>query len=198
MKTHYFRNFVSLLAVIGLAFVLAGCDERTVTTSEQQEATRDSAMDRAHNAVPIPRTQNFLTRETVAEFMRRTDEPNKTFYIYLLNSMGNYIGFYVARGRPVNICTFLSPPDRVTREYVGNGASRSYGNFKRAAPGMDGVYYGSGACDSEYFFDASSDALIEIITRGGISMFVTDRPLELDVQQIQIRVESAEDSGDSG
>jgi len=173
--------FMAVILAALVSLVLAGCDPQT-STSQAQENSRDGAMDRAHNAVSIPQTQNFLTRQTVAEFMRRIDEPDKVFYIYVMANTGNYIGYYVSQGRPVNICTFLSPPDRVDH-------SHSQGRVVRAAPGMDGVYYGGSACDSEYFFDAETDAMVEIVTRGGISMFVSEQPLELDVQQIRVSAE---------
>lgn len=171
-------TFTAITLALVMAFLTA-CDINE-TTSQRQEVTRDTAMDRAHSAVPIPQTSNFMTRETVAEFMRRIDQPSRLFYIYVMANTGNYIGYYVSQGRPVNICTFLSPPDRVER-YSGPAY------VKRTAPGMDGVYYGGNACDSEYFFDAETNAMVEIVTRGGLSMFVTDQPLELDVQRIHVR-----------
>jgi len=172
------RNFTMIAAIFLAAMMVMACDPPS-STSHEQEASRDSAMDQAHASVPIPTTQNFMTRETVAEFMRRIDEPNKVFYVYVMANNGNYVGYYVSRGRPVNICTFLTPPDRVERHSGPRYVTRS-------APGMDGVYYGGNACDSEYFFDAATDSLIEIVTRGGLSMFVSEQPLELDVQRIRV------------
>lgn len=170
------RTVSLLFVMIFTAMFMMACEPQPPSTSKQQEGQRDSAMDRAHSSVQIPTTQNFLTRETVAEFMRRTDEPDKTFYIYVLADTGQIIGYYVSRGRPVNICTFLSPPDKVERKPGG-------GYVKRAAPGMDGVYYGAGACGSDYFFDAETDTMVEL---HGLKMFVADQPLELDAEPIRV------------
>lgn len=171
-----------VLAAIALA-LLTGCPDRPkASASEEQEQARSTTMERAHASVPMHRTTNFVTRETVNRFMQRTDQPDKTFYVYVMGDNANIIGYYVSRGRPVNICTFLTPPDRVEYRY----RSGSMAGAVRAAPGMDGVYYGSGACDSNYFFDAATDALIEV---HGLKMFLADQPLSIDAEPITVKAE---------
>lgn len=171
-------NIGKIFAVMlfGLVFMLAGCNVES--TSQQQESSRDSNMDRAHTRVPVPQPRNFVTREMVAEYMKRMDVPNKLFYIYILADNGNMIGYYVSRGHPVNICTFMTPPDRVER-----GPNN---RFTRQAPAIDGLYYGSGACNTEYFLDAETDVLIMV---RGLNAFISEQPLDIDVPVFRVKVE---------
>ncbi|WP_019558521.1 hypothetical protein [Thioalkalivibrio sp. ALE12] len=171
------RTVIATIALAATALTLSGCNE--ASTSQQQETARDNIMDRAHQSVRIPEVSNFLTREYVAEYMRRMDEPNKTFYVYVVADTGQMLGYYVARSAPVNICTFLTPPDRVERT-----TSSSVGRVLRKASGADGVYYGDSACNTEYFFDAETDALVQI---QGLNLFVSDQPLEMDAKPIRVQ-----------
>lgn len=166
------------LLLLGIAaLALTACNEQS--TTQQQEATRDRIQDRAHQAVRVPEISNFLVRETVAEYMRRMDEPNKLFYVYVLADTGQILGYYIARGAPVNICTFLTPPDRFHRE---SGPAYAM----RKAPAADGVFYGDSACNTEYFFDAETDSLIQI---QGLKLFISEQPLELDAEPIRVKSE---------
>ena len=55
------------------------------------------------------------------------------------------------------------------------------------APSLDGVYYGgtgaTGACDSWFFFDAATNAMIE--TR--FKFTVSNQPLAIDVPRIIVQ-----------
>lgn len=173
------RKLISVV-VLAMSFVfLAGCMDREPTTSQKQEHKRDSLMDKANYQVPIPTISNFVARKSVAEYMRRMDEPNKTFYIYVLADTGNIIGYYVASSQPVNICTFMSPTDKVERHTTSGG-----GNVKRAAPANDGLYYGAGGCNVDYFFDANSGALIQL---RDLKMVITDQPLDIEAEAITVK-----------
>jgi len=190
------KYIMNLLIIAALAFVMMGCDinERETSTSEKQEQVRDSIMDRANAQVPVPEVQDFVKRRAIAEYMERMDDPNKTFYLYIIADTGNILGYHVSRGGPVNICTFLTPPDRV--QWSGgfyhsdsrqSRPSLDSSGVNRKAPGVDGVYYGDAACDSTYFFDAQTDALIEV---HGNNLIVSDQPLDLDAEPINVRTES--------
>ncbi|ASV44539.1 hypothetical protein PBI_SCTP2_524 [Salicola phage SCTP-2] len=171
-----FKTIVTMM-IIAMALVVAGCNKDT--TSEKQEEVRDDVLTRANNAEPPYKPSNFLVRQYVNEYMKRLDNPNKTWYIYLLGDNGNHIGYYVARSHPVNICTFLTPPDKIE----GMGDSRRV----RKAPALDGAYYGGGACNKEYFFTASTDALMSVPTH--MKKIVSDQPLEIDVEQIKVQIQ---------
>lgn len=170
------RKFIVMLMVVFLStFGLSGCK---LSTSQQQEKERDALMTRANNEVPIPHVHNFLARKAVAEYMKRMDVPNKLFYIYVVANNGVIIGYYVAKTQVVNICTFLAPTDKVDNSHTDH-------SILRKAPADDGLYYGAGACNVDYFFDANSNALIQL---KGLNYFISDQPLNLETKAFHIKV----------
>lgn len=169
------KKTIHLMSVVLLSLILMACNGE-MTTSEKQEATRDELMTRANNSTPIPEIRNFLAREAVAEYMRRMDQPNKLFYIYILADNGQFVGYHVARTQTVNICTFMAPTDKI---------EKSRGHYwKRDAPANDGLYYGAGACNVDYFFDSATDALLQL---KGLNYIISDMPLALDVKPLKVR-----------
>jgi hypothetical protein len=165
-----------IVTLIALSFMVTGCKGEASTT-EKQEQARSSLMDKANASVPIPRIDNFLARQSVAEYMRRMDNPSKTFYIYVLGDNGNTIGYYVAKSQPMNICSFMSPTDKVEERYGDP-------DVVRQAPALDGLYYGSSGCNVDYFFDAETDALIQL---NGLNYMITDQPLKLDAKPLKVQ-----------
>lgn len=164
-------------AVIALSFLaLAGCELPEKSSSEKGEQENESNMQRARSMHPTPSTSNFLTREAVVKWMQRMDAPGKTFYIYTLADTGQTIGYYVAQTRPISACTALTPPDK-ERSVRGSGP-----NPLGSAPGLDGVY-AAGDCNSYFFFDAETDAYIEI---QGVDFVVSDQPLSVEADPIQV------------
>tara|TARA_B100000929_G_scaffold290599_1_gene284871 strand:+ start:32489 stop:33004 length:516 start_codon:yes stop_codon:yes gene_type:complete len=165
-----------VLIIILSLFAVTAC-KGGQSTSQKQEQTRTEVLNRADAAVPTPVISNFIARKTVAEYMRRMDQPNKLFYIYIVADTGNIIGYYVSRGKPVSSCLNMTPPDR--GDYYRNG-----GVINRVAPSLNGLYNaGGGACNSTYFFDAETDALVEI---SGLNLFTADQPLNLDAEPITV------------
>lgn len=169
------------LVVVGIA-VGGGCHDRN-STQAQGERDQENVMGRAISQVPVPEVNNFLTRKTVAKWMRRMDVPSKEFYVYVVADNGQVMRYYVASSRPVNICTFLTPTER---EIDVMGSPNPLGQ----APALDGVYYGSGgACDSWYFFDAETDAYVELV---GVNLFFSDQPLVFETDPIKVMVKATD------
>lgn len=143
---------------------------------------QESIMQRATNAYPTYNPRHFLTRDAVNKWMRRMDTPDKLFYVYVFTAMGQPIGYYVAQTRPVSACTFLTPPDRIV--YANNGRSNVV-----QAPALDGVYYGQGGCDRSFFFDATTDAFIELPNG---TFHTADQPLSIEAGPIQVELADEE------
>ena len=175
------RIFSLIFVVVMSVFLATGCELSEPTSRDKGAKEQESIMKRATTSVPTYSPSNFLTRKAVNKWMERMDVPNKTFYIYLLGNNGNHLGYYIGQTRPISICTLLTPPDRFEEGDRGG----SWGDFVVQAPSLDGVY-GKGGCDSYYFFDAETDAYVEI---KGLNFFVSDQPLSIDVDPIHVKTE---------
>ena len=170
---------VALLAVLALGFLFAACEDDT--GDQLREASTDTRHEGQAAAIDLhgePQKVNFPAYEAVVEFSNRTDLANHPWYIYILGETGNVVGHFVATTKPINSCTFLSSSQDVD--------SSQNGKVILQAPSLDGTFAGgsggSAACDAEFFFDATTGALIEINTQ----YFVADQPLLLDAEAIQV------------
>lgn len=165
------------LLMVGIV-ALVGCAANTPSARKQAEAQTAQNQERALADIPVPQPRNFLTRETVVKWVERQDTPDRPHYVYVMGDNGNYIGYYVAQSRPVNTCTFLSPPDKAL--WGHNGAS-----VVLQQPALDGVYYGGGSCDQWFFFDSETDAMVELT---GFKVFTSDQPLNVNATPIKVMV----------
>lgn len=155
-----------------------GCEAAPPTARETNMKAQATLMERATATVPVPQVNNFLSREAVAKQVKRLDEKGKLFYVYILGNNGQQLGYYVSNTRPVATCSLLTPPDEIwkTQNSTGNLSQRL------TAPGLGGTY-SPGPCNSVFFFDAATDAYIEI---SGLNYFVSDQPLSVKSEPIKI------------
>lgn len=168
------KTVILAISIMAIPLSLMGCNEQSTRQAGTQE--QEGIMSQAIQSSPTYVPNHFLTRRAVNKWMERMDVPEKTFYIYLMGNNGNHIGYYVGQTRPICSSTLLTPPDRNLRRE---------GQAVVSAPSLDGVYSG-GECSSYFFFDAETDAYIEI---QGLNFFVSDMPLNLDVQAITVRTD---------
>lgn len=178
------RNQLKVLVAIA-AITLIGLFAVACTESEaegqRKAAVEDRAggFSRAEAAVPIRPSVNFPLRGALEEFNFRLDQENTLWYVYVLGFNGNMLGYYTATTRPINSCNFLSSTEQVR--------TSSNGNLVLTAPSLDGIFYGgsgaSGACQSHFFFDAATGAMIEI---GSLPFWVSDQPLLLEAEPILV------------
>ena len=168
------RKLIGVVSMAALALSLTACDieasSRDVNMRQQEDV-----MTRATKAVPVPQVNNFLAREAVAKQVKRLDEKGKLFYVYVTTPMGQIMGYYVSNTRPVATCSLLTPPEE--QEGNGNGAN------VMKTPGLGGTYSPNPSCGGVFFFDAETDAYIEI---SGLSYFVSDQPLALKAEPIKV------------
>lgn len=145
----------------------------------QGVAEQTSVMERARAAYPTPQVERFLTRKTVAKWMNRMDQPGKIFYIYIIADSGSITHYFVAEYRPTSVATYLTPTKHVS----------DWGEDEYVLPSnaLDGTYYGEGGAAEQYFFfDAETDAYIEL---KGLNYIVSDQPFETNAPKINIRAE---------
>lgn len=172
------------IGLLAVALALVACDEGT--NGQLQDQRKDSikqrsqAFARAENAAPTPRTVNFPLRKALVEFTKRQDLENHPWYVYILGLNGNAVAYYVAQTVPINSCNFLSSTEAVD--------SSDQGKVVITAPSLDGIFYGGGGasagCDSWFFFDAATDALIQI---RGVNWYAADQPLRVEAKAIKVQ-----------
>lgn len=169
------RKLIKVLLATALVFSLTACDNKP-SSREVNMKQQEDVMTRATRAVPVPQVNNFLAREAVAKQVKRLDEKGKLFYVYVTSPMGQIMGYYVSNTRPVATCSLLTPPEE--QKYNGNGAN------VLKTPGLGGTYSPNASCGGSFFFDAETDAYIEI---SGLSYFVSDQPLSLKAEPIKVQ-----------
>lgn len=172
-----------VVTVVSIALFAIGITACKAEDNSQDEGAKiqESIMKSAQDRIPTYQPTNFLTRQAVTKWMERMDTPSKTFYIYIMANNGQKLGYYVGQTRPISACTLLTPSERLVEGDRGG----HYGDFPMPAPSLDGVY-GSGGCDSYFFFDATTDAYIEI---KGLNFFVADQPLDIEAEPINVKSE---------
>lgn len=182
-----YRRLISVLVlvavVVGVTGLTACGGEENAQLDQQRQASitsRASTFSRAEHLAPVPRTVNFPLRKALVEFTERQDLIDHPWYIYILGMNGNTIGYYVGKTVPINACNFLSSTEEVD---WNEGA----GGVVLTAPSLDGIFYGGGGasagCDSWFFFDAATNALIQI---RGVNYFTADQPLNLNAKAIKV------------
>lgn len=152
-------------------------------------AKQEKVIRKAMKNVQVPEIDHFLTRKTVKKWMERMDQPNKTFYIYVLADNGSIVGYYVAQYRPISVGTYMTPTQQPYNVDVSKHGHEQLG----PAPSLDGTYYGmnGGSGDQFYFFDAETDAYIEL---KGLNYFISDQPLALDAPRLKVESDDEEKS----
>lgn len=179
---------ILIVAAIGCFAVMSMAADDCSDTPKTAEEQRRSAVDqrtgnfsRAEAIAPAPNSTNFPLRKALVEFTKRQDLLNHPWYVYILGDNGNVIGYYVAQTKPVNSCNFLSSTEDVD---WNEGA----GGVVLTAPSLDGIFYGgsggAASCDAWFFFDTTTDALVEI---RGVKFFTADQPLRLDAKPIEVQ-----------
>ena len=176
------KRLILLFSVsIFLIFATVNCEVEESTT-EKAEKEQESIMQRARSQEPTYHPKNFLTRKNVNKWMKRMDDPSKIFYIYVMADNGSITHYFVAQYRPVSTATFLTPPKREWDIWEQNVLG--------PAPALDGVFYGDGAGDQYFFFDAETDAFISL---KGLNYILSDQPLRVDAPKINIAVKKSEE-----
>ena len=158
------RKVTATIAAVGVAVLaLTGCTEPTA-----DEKSRDDAYEKVMERQPGKTLEYSPTRETINFWVDTWNEEGKLSYVYLQNTSGDVIGYYVLKGLPVSYCAQISPPETV------RGDS---GRVVTSAPANDGAYYGDGNCNTFYGQDATSGSYIEYTAGMGINVLLFDAPM---------------------
>lgn len=171
---------LTVLAAIGVALmVTAGANGCTMeeTPRSQAESQRNAGVKQVAEKQPVTPMQWSPTRDTINRWAQTWGQEGKVSYVYMQRADGEFAGYYVLSGLPVNYCVSASPVEEEVP--VGGGSGP---NVLGTAPALDAAYYGG--CDSSryYGFDAVSGQYIEYTDGFVLTAVLSDSPLDLDRQ----------------
>lgn len=166
---HRMKKVLALVVAALLAFILAACSTQPEAQQKETETQQDNYAALVAK-VPAHTMTNAVTRKTINFWIDTWNKPGQLAYVYLQNADGDMIGYYVMDGPPVSMCTSLTPNYRIIDNSNG-------GLLSVPAPGMDGVYYSGGECNTYYGKDATTGAFIEYTVGMGINVLLYTQPL---------------------
>lgn len=169
------RLIVLAIAILGALSVIA-CEpveeEKSADRTEQQKQTE--TYESLVETQPARGMSYSPSRDTANHWAETWEEEGKLSYVYLIDSVGHHIGYYIFRGLPVSYCASLTPPDKVDKTwYSGYGVTA----VTRSAPAIDGMYYANANCDQLYGYDAVSGAYMEFTGGGSFNYLLSDQPM---------------------
>lgn len=171
---------LTVLAAIGIALaVTAGANGCSTETSPRAEAEqqREAGTEQVAKKQPVTPMTWSPTRDTINRWAQTWGQEGKVSYVYMQRADGEFAGYYVLAGLPVNYCVSATP----TEELVG-GPSRTGGMATLTAPALDAAYYGGCDASRYYGFDAVSGQYIEYTDGFVLTAVLSDSPLDLDKQ----------------
>lgn len=160
---------IILTALAVLLSLLVACDEDNASKKKEMDVQKDN-YERLTGMEPAKEVTNPKTRETINFFTETWNEKEQLAYVYLQNSEGKMIGYYVLDGPPVSMCTSITP--NYDTKYSSNN-----GYTVIPAPGIDGVYRSAEDCSRYYGKDATNGAYVEFTVGMGINMLLYTEPL---------------------
>jgi hypothetical protein len=173
LKARKTRIVLGLLAFVLAGAALAACEDGTAGSSQTDEAeSRQNSYDRQVAGQPAESMGYSPSRDTINFWIKTWDQPGKLSFVYLQGANGEMLGYYVLEGLPVSYCASLTPNYEIVRRGDAGGAMLAV-----PAPGVDGVYYSGGQCNSYYGKDATTGAYVEYTAGLGINVLLFDEPL---------------------
>lgn len=171
-----------LAGLLGLSVLLvAACEDGSSGSSQSSESDRrQDSYDRLVAGQPAETMDFSPSRETINFWISTWEQEGKLSFVYLQGANGELLGYYVLEGLPVSYCAALTPNYEIIRRGDGQGAMISV-----PAPGVDGVYYSGGQCDTYFGKGATTGAYLEYTAGLGINVLLYDEPLpRQDVQPL--------------
>lgn len=157
-----------IAAALALAAVVAtGCSGSPDRQAAQQ--TSSDQQKKYDKAVPFPAgdLNNPLDRKNLVEYLKRSNDPNRVSYVYLLSMDAKVISYYTVKGKVTSVSSQLLPQDDIVDAC---GASTCYQVVDSA--GDDGTYGGN---EPGVFFFTTDGTLV---TWTG-DYIQSDRPLDV-------------------
>lgn len=171
------------LALLISSPLLTACwgDSSSTTGNAQADGQKQTqtAFQQQSSAVPYPASQlrDSLERRNIRERLLRTNNPNKQQYVYLMTITGEYIGYYVIKGK-VSSTQSAMTTDQLIQPCSQGGDSGS-GNCAAvvSAPGDDGSY---GENEKGIFFFTTEGVMVTT----DMPYIVSDQPLPVEAKRL--------------
>lgn len=158
---------------VALVLALAGCSLPTSNPQTDGQALTEQAYTRQAAAVPYPVAEltDSLERRNVRERLLRTNKPNAQGYVYLLSMTGQYVGYYVIKGKVSSTQSQMTATQLITKPCAGCE------RYVVDAPGDDGSYGANE--DGIYFFTAEG-----VMVTTSMPYIVSDGPLPVSAPKL--------------
>ncbi|MGS2645939.1 hypothetical protein [Streptosporangium sp. G12] len=154
MKSINKRGAVALgAALLVLATTAGSCDSGS-KEREAAQATSGNQQKKYEKAVPFPAgdLNSPLDRANLSEYLKRSNNPSRVSYVYLLSKDAKVISYYTVKGKVTSVSSQLLPQDDIIDAC---GASACYQVVDSA--GDDGTYGGN---EPGIFFFTTDGTLI--------------------------------------
>lgn len=169
---------LTAIAVAVATLTLAGCDQGPPPSSAQKDgqALTEQAYQQQAKAVPYPASEltDSLERRNLKNRLLRTNKPNAIGYVYILGMNGDFVGYYVIKGKVSSTQSQMTTTDLVQ----GCGSNSNYSCAVTVqAPGDDGSY---GANEPGIFFFLSDGTMVTT----SMDYIVSDQPLPVNAPKL--------------
>lgn len=170
MRSRRMRRWILAAVVAVVALVALGCSSQEPEGQKADADRRTKTVQSLIEGQPAKSMEYSPSRETINFWIDTWDEPGKLSFVYLQGANGEFLGYYVLEGLPVSYCA------SITRNYdIRSGSGDT--ELLLPAPGVDGVWYSGGQCNTYYGKDATTGAYVEWTAGLGINTLLFDEPL---------------------
>jgi hypothetical protein len=167
------RKAITLIFALLIAGILVtGCSDPP-NTVERQEQQRQQSIETILTNQPGYNMKYSPGRNTLNEWGRAMDDPNKPLYVYLFDSVGHKIMYFVIEGPPVSYCASLLPSQKLENADGGDGYDME---VPMPAPSQDGLFYVAGNCTQMIGLDYNTGEIVEWTGGGSFNQIVLESP----------------------
>lgn len=175
---HYRRLALGALVAIS-AFGLVACagGSSKPSAQSQESHTQQSGYAGLVAGQPAHSMSYSPTRDTINGWIDTWGQRGQLAFVYLLNSSGEKVGYFVFQGPPVTYCAALTPNYKFVNpsNHDANGSDLTV-----PAPAIDGVYYSGGQCTEYIGKDATTGQILDFTAGNGLNFVDSTQPLYLN------------------
>ena len=170
------RKVLAAAAAVAVVAGLAACSTAPSNAQSDGQKLTEQAYRQQSAAVPYPVEQlhDSLERRNIKDRLLRTNKPNAIGYVYILGMNGNYVGYYVIKGK-VSSTQSQMTADQLITWTCNEGSGCQSGTVN--APGDDGSY---GANEEGIFFFLTDGTMVET----SMDYIVSDQPLPVNAPKL--------------